>query len=246
MEWSYGITTVSERFGTTLPGRLRSLAAAGFEEPRLFVDGVCPPDSEMQDLYWISQRIPRIGLAANWCLSMAELYLRQPNADRFALFQDDIVAVKNIRQYLESVPFPDHAYLNLFTFLDNDRLIPNRPIGWSEAAELRTPSSQVFHGKRQQAGRGAIALIFDRPGLITLFGHPHFLTRPQSGQSSATKIDGGIVESMNRADSREYIHKPSLVAHIGRESTKEGVHWKANARTFPGEEFDALSLLSRA
>jgi hypothetical protein len=248
MFWSLGITTVPERFHSTLPRTIESLRRAGFERPRLFIDGAGPQTVQWyEDEYGlpISARNPRIGLAANWCLSAVELYLYAPLADRYVIFQDDVIACSNLRQYLESAPFPDHAYLNLFTFLDNDRLASSCSIGWSEASELATASSQVFHGKRQQTGRGALALVFDRPGLTTLFGQPHLINRPQSGRSGTVKIDGGIVESMNRAGYREYIHNPSLVSHTGYKSTKIGARWKKNANTFPGEQFDALSLLSR-
>lgn len=38
--WSYGVTTVTERRDTLLPQTLASLKAAGWDNPRLFVDGV--------------------------------------------------------------------------------------------------------------------------------------------------------------------------------------------------------------
>ena len=249
MEWAYGITTVPERFHDTLPRTIASLRGAGFARPRLFIDGAGPQTVQWyEDEYGlpISARNPRIGLAANWCLSAVELYLYAPMADRYVVFQDDVIACLSLRRYLESSPFPTRGYLNLFTFLDNDQLVSSRRVGWSEAAELVTRDSQVFHGKRQQTGRGALALVFDRPGLTALFGQPHLINRPQSGRAGAVKIDGGIVESMNRAGYREYVHNPSLVAHTGHHSTKAGARWHKNAKTFPGESFNALSFLDDA
>jgi hypothetical protein len=247
--WSYGVTTVPERFHDTLPRTLASLRSAGFDQPRLFIDGAGPQTAQWyEDQYSlpVSARYPRLGLAANWMLSAAELYLRNPQATHYALFQDDLIACQNIRAYLEAIPYPPNAYLNLFTFLDNERLLPQAPQGWFEAAELHTARAQRFHGRQQQAGRGALALVFSRDALTTLFMQPHLVTRPQSGADGAIKIDGGIVEAMNRAGYREYIHNPSLVAHTGHRSTKENVCWHKNAQTFPGENFDALTLLTRS
>lgn len=244
LTWAYGVTTVTERFRTTLPPTLSSLASAGFPEPRLFVDGVHLPDEATRDAYWISQRVPRIGLAANWSLSVVELYLRDPDADRYALFQDDLSAVHNLREYLEACPYPANGYLNLFTFLDNEGLAgKHRPLGWAEGATMEGSRGQVYHGKKQQVGRGALALVFSREALTTLFMQPHFVTRPQGGADARVKIDGGIVEAMNKAGWREWIHNPSLVTHRGTLSTKAGVRWTKNSKTFPGEQFDAMSLL---
>lgn len=247
MEWAYGVTTVAERFHSTLPKTLASLAAAGFDRPRLFIDGAGP-----QLVQWyvdefalpVSPRLPRIGLAANWCLSAVELYLYQPMADRYAIFQDDVLACRNLRAYLEACPYPERGYLNLFTFLDNEQLVKHAVDGWLEGSELVSRKAQTYHGRRQQAGRGALALVFNREALTTLLSHPHLVNRPQLGIESAAKIDGGIVEAMNQAGYREYIHNPSLVSHIGCQSTK-GRSWTRNAHSFPGEQFNALSLLEQ-
>lgn len=244
-QWQYGVTTVAGRLHSTLPRTLASLQKAGFPTPRLFIDGAGP---QMAQWYLdefslpISPRNPKLGLAANWCLSAVELYLYNPTADRYAIFQDDLLACANLRDYLDACPYPEKSYLNLFTFLDNEKLIRGNR-GWIEAVPLRTKNAQDFHGRRQQAGRGALALVFSREALTTLFQQTHIIHRPQSGEAGRTKIDGGIVEAMNQAGWREYVHNPSLVFHTGTTSTKQGARWSNNAKSFPGEPFNALNLL---
>lgn len=243
--WSYGVTTVPARVKSHLPRTLASLARGGFDRPRLFVDGASLGLSlALQEIFNldVSPRYPHIGLAANWSLSMVELYLHSPVADYYALFQDDLVTVKNLRSYLEQRPYPENGYLNLFRFMDNEGPTKSRPIGWVEGAEMATGKGTSYHGKMQQVGRGALALVFSREALVTLFLQPHFVNRPQDLKRGRIKIDGGIVESMNQAGWREYVHNPSLVSHTGSASTK-GHHWHKNAKTFPGENFNALSLL---
>jgi hypothetical protein len=56
-----------------------------------------------------------------------------------------------------------------------------------------------------------------------------------------------IVTAMKRAGWKEYVHNPSLLQHTGDGQTTLGNHigndrWPG-ADSFPGEEFDALSLL---
>src|SRR5262245_44675106 len=77
--WAYGVTTVPER-GEILALTLTSLTAAGFPSPRIFTD-------------------TGMGLKGRWWTGMLELYIREPNASYYAMFQDDIEAVRGLRQY---------------------------------------------------------------------------------------------------------------------------------------------------
>jgi hypothetical protein len=167
-----------------------------------------------------------------------ELYVREPTANRYAIFQDDMVCCRNLRGYLEACPYPEHGYLNLLTFLTNEPVIAGKPVGWYLAGglECSDPNSQW------QTGRGAVALVFDREAVITLLSSRHFVERPMDPFRGHRSIDGGIVTAMNKAGCREYIHSPSLVQHVGHVSSMGNLPYP-QAQTFRGENFDALDLL---
>ncbi len=236
IKWAYGVTTVPERVKSHLPRTLASLAAGGFDKPRLFVDG-CSSMLLME--YANNFRLevtPRIGerirTAGNWVLSMYELYYREPTADRFVIFQDDMVTCKNLRSYLERAPYPDTSYLNLYTFPSNQSICPKDETG----------RDKVGWFKSNQYGRGAVALVFSREALVVLLSSPHLAARPQDCTRGHKAIDGGILESMKKAGWIEYVHNPSLVQHTGEVSTTGNRPHKL-AESFPGEEADALDLL---
>lgn len=237
MRWSYGVTTVPERKKTLLPRTLHSLRAAGFDSPRLFVDGGSERDG-YQELFGLpcSFRVPALRTAQNWHLAMLELYLRDQAADRFALFQDDFLICRGAREYLDRSPYPGRGYLNLFTFSNSERSIEGKEPGtWHEAAELDS-------GGGMQVGRGAVALVFSREAVMALLSSPYLVERVQDVHWGWRKIDGGIVTAMNRAGWREFVHCPSLVQHIGDISSMGSKRHKP-AMSWPGEEFDARGWL---
>lgn len=193
MQWSYGLTTIPER-GDLLARTLASLASAGFDSPLVFTDE------------------PRLGVVGRWMLSAWELYLRNPWADRFAVFQDDLVTCRNVRAYLEQSPYPDKGYLNLYTAQSNEGLAIEP--GWFQSRDIATNGT-----KKLQSGRGALALVFSRATLATLFASRAFVDKPYDRARGDRSIDGAIVNAMNLAGWREYVHNPSLVLHTGKTST---------------------------
>jgi len=226
LEWAYGVTTVPARIASGLLDRtLASLHAAGFPRPRLFIDGCCEVPAPLHG-YPITQRVPRIGTPPNWTLGLHELYMRQPFADRYAMFQDDFLTVKNLRLFLERTPYPKRGYLNLHTFPENEKFARRGP-GFQ-------PSNQK--------GKSAIALVFSNQAVRMLMQSPRMARRPRCRRRHAF-IDGGVVDSFNDIGWKEYVCLPSLTQHTGHTSTM-GHGRFAPARTFPGEDFDALSLLS--
>lgn len=253
MIWSYGVTTVSSRLATTLPGSLQSIANAGFDKPRLFIDDCCDGDSYAAQFgLEVTSHYPKLNVAGNWILTLWELYLRNPLADRFAVFQDDILACANLRAYLEKSPYPDNGYLNLYTSPSNQDL-----------ATLRASRGTIVKGwyESNQLGRGALGLVFNRPAVVTLLKAEHLVAKPQDPFRGWRTIDGGISDSFRNAGWKEYVHNPSLIQHVGRESsydkrkknfTKDGQHptftWPSRwqAPSFPGEGFNALDLLSKS
>jgi hypothetical protein len=239
LKWSYGVTTVPERRDNLLRDTLSSLQKAGWDKPRLFIDGERRPyDETTWTHHPTTCHDTPLRTFGNWALGLWELYVREPTADRYAIFQDDMVCCRNLRSYLDACPYPEHGYLNLLTFLTNEVVIDGKPVGWYQAGRLECsdPNSQL------QTGRGAVALVFNRDAVVTLLSSRHFVERPMEPFRGHRSIDGGIVTSMNKAGYREYIHNPSLVQHVGHISSMGNMPYP-QAQTFPGEDFDAVSLL---
>lgn len=253
-KWAVGVTTVGRRRHDLLPQTLASLRDGGFERvDRLFVDGDNDPQGwEREFGVPATCRHPRIKVAGNWTLSLAELFIRHPGAERFAIFQDDVVCVKNLRQYLDRCRYPDGplsaeaqpGYWNCWT-TPNVEASAGGKAGW-----FRT----------QQNGRGACALVFSREAAITLLSSRTLVERPCDPVRGWRYADGGVVTAMKAAGWAEYCHSPSLVMHVGWESTidKRGdplgeaedfepYVWPSHYKeaSFPGETWDALQMLSR-
>jgi len=234
-KWAYGVTTVPSRRETLLPRTLASLVKAGFSTPRLFVDG------ENNIGWWernfpghpITCRNPAIRTHGNWVLSLYEIYLRDPSADMYAMFQDDLVTYPNLKTYLERVPYPDKSYLNLYTFPKNQVAFPR--IG---------QTSRFSEGwyLSNQRGLGAVALVFSRQAVTTLLSQAHLVDRVQNLERGWRAVDGGIVDSFRKAGWKEYVHNPSLVQHTGLVSSMRNRSHPL-ADSFRGEDFDALELL---
>lgn len=225
--WSYGITTVPSRFKTTLPTTLDSLAKAGFELPRLFMDGAITEPPAYLHKYPLTHRYPTTGAYGNWILSLLELYIRSPNADRYALFQDDMVTYIDLRKYLEATAYPKMGYLNLYTFPRNVQLGTE---GWYRPVNR---------------GLGAVALVFNNEAARALLAFPRTIDRIQDKDKGDRNIDGAVHDSMAKQGWHEYVHNPSLVQHIGNESTLGTDHNNQDlANTFKGETFNAMALVT--
>lgn len=232
--WSYGVTTVPERKETHLPRTLASLNKAGWGRPGLFIDGGRARDYDTK--YEATARSRPVRVAGHWHLTLLELYHREPSADLYAVFQDDVIFCRNVRRYVESCRCPPGGYMNLFTFRENEQVVLGRGPGWHEAA-------YIDGAKTRQGGKGALALIFPRDACVALLCHPHLLERATDARRGHKAIDGGVVTSLNLAGYKEYVHNPSLVQHTGDHSTI-GNNCQAKALTWPGEDFDAETLLS--
>lgn len=226
MEWAYGVTTFGKRRKTLLPRTLLSLAAAGFPSPRLFVDGETSAWSEFSLVQTV--RYPKLGALGNWYMALLELWIRNPLADRFALFQDDFVASKNVRQYLERVPMQEARYWNLYTFPSNQKIAPRKDYaGWYDSDQL---------------GKGAVGLVFARATVPILLACDNLVTRPACVVNPLKGIDGCVQWGLKAHKIREQVHLPSLLQHTGAESTI-GNPTHPTAPSFRGEDFDAMRLI---
>lgn len=227
MEWAVGVTTVPERACISLPITLESLERGGFSSPRLFIDGA--EDSSRYRHFGLETtcRWPKVRGFGNWWLGLWELYIRQPRANFYAMFQDDILCCRNVRQYLEKCQFPAKSYLNLILY----------PANYNKQNPRNTWVRATGNGL------GAQGLVFTREGMLALIGakNNNILHKP-SHSNGHQNIDGAIVDTMFEAGWKEYVHAPSLICHIGEESAMNHPRQPDTAE-FLGEDFDALSLL---
>jgi hypothetical protein len=214
MNWSYGITTVPSRAKTLLPATITSLAEAGFGRPVLFVDGNGSIDINLPVVTH-----PNIGQLNNWITALHYLVITT-KADRYALFEDDLVACRQLRQYLDKIPI-NRTYLNLITHEDNRVETKDIP-GWHVSNLL---------------GRGAVGLVFDRATALLLTRDEMLTTYPSNGGS---KGDAAIARSLRSIGYKELVHFPSLVDHTGMESTIGHSYGKVSA--FLGVDYDLLSI----
>lgn len=244
--WAVGVTTVPERRSNgSLLRTLASLRAAGFDDPRLFVDGATVGFDGLAS--YVTYRYPKVRTVGNWILSAWELLIRNPTAARFAMFQDDVILCRGVRQYLDEVAWPERSYLNLHTFGLYEPMTQGKPDGFHPGgpADSNRPDDGL------QRGYGGGALAFTREGLSACLSSFHLPKKVQDTRldkrgdgwtRGQVKIDGAVVTAMNLAGWCEMIHKPSLAEHLGAVSSMNGGGYPAS-RTFRGESFDALSLL---
>jgi hypothetical protein len=199
--FQYGITTTLARLDDLLPQTVASLAAAGFDEPRLFVDGCDRP--AVYDHFGLKThcRPVSIGNFGNWRIAMSELFHANPDADFYAIFEDDILACPDLRKILES-PLPEKGYFNLFLWESNERLSHGRS-GWFES---------------HQTGMGAVGLVFRRSEVVNLLSSPTMSRHPLR-DDGRYRVDGVIRDSLAIFGVKEHCHFPSLLQHCGIKTT---------------------------
>lgn len=236
LTWQVGLTTILKRKYDLLPATLASLMTAGWEKPRLFVDGGTQEDWKGWDIPITVH--PKTHPYGNWWLGMQELYVHNPTADRYLMVQDDVKFVRGLRSYLDVVPWPGAGYLNLYTFPDNQEHAKGR--------------RGFFRANMRKRGLGALALVFDKASIVAVLSSAHLIEkfRPIDVNTGKDKdqpwrakqaIDGGVVEAMNKAGMSEWCHNPSLVQHTGQKSSLG--HRNPDAPEFD-ENFNLKSLIS--
>lgn len=222
-KWAVGITTVPDRLEDLLPRTIDSIIGAGFRSPQIFVDGD-PRSRKLPKGFKTVVRSQRVQAYCNFSLALHELFVSEPQADLYAMFQDDLMACHGLRFYLEACPYPENGYWNLFTFPINETLSS----GWSPAK---------FRGK------GAVALVFDRATARKLLTSPFWHNWPQR-KDGWKSVDKAVTKALRRRQVTEYTHMPSLVYHVGDQSTV-GSRRHAVARSFKGLHWDARILLNQ-
>lgn len=238
-----GVTTVTTRKQLLLPRTLRSLQGAGFTIDRLFADNEPHTTAHLLEGEHgipVTARCPALRSYGNWILALAELYIRDPAADRYAIFQDDLAASRNLKLYLDQCNYPDYGYWNLYTFPSNQSLAPQPHTNGNGKGDDFTgwyPSNQF--------GRGALGLVFSRQTVQTLLSHQHMVLKPTDVHRGWKSIDGAVVTALKAAGYTEYVHTPSLLQHTGTVSSI-GNNPHPLATSWRGEDFDCLTLLPPA
>ncbi|HAV64321.1 MAG TPA: hypothetical protein DCY13_18385 [Verrucomicrobiales bacterium] len=230
--WSVGVLTAPRR-QPTLYRSLKSLAAAGWDEVRVFAEpGVVIPDSVPDRL--ITRRSERIQAWPNFLLALTELHLRQPHADAYLLCEDDVVYCRGLRAYLEQTLWPANrlGVVSLFTSGYQD---PQHGQGF-------------FPTRHGLASWGAQAYLFPNASARALLRHAdvvnHRSRGPKQGRADQDAVVGYWCQ---KADLDYYMHSPSLAQHIGETSSL----WETAelsglrlATSFPGEEADIGGIMS--
>jgi hypothetical protein len=202
--WAVGVTT-APRLASTLGECLASLANAGWENPRLFADGVVEVPPGFAGLAR-TDRSPQLGAWPSYYLALTELLLREPHADAYLIAQDDALfaADLGVRGYLERVLWPGKTpwVVSLFCPRPYTQAQP----GWYPFRGVWVWGAQAFVFSREAAQCFLADLEVVR----------HRWTRQRSPLADIDWLIGQWAARRRRAI---YFPTPSLVQHIGEVSS---------------------------
>lgn len=199
MRWAVGITT-APREVPTLDRCLESLQRAGWQQPRLFVDGRIDRPYDLP----VTLRDPAVGAWPNYYLALMELLQREPDADALMVVQDDAV-------------FYDRVYLK--DCLDQVLWLADPPgLVSLYCSSAYTMTQSGWHRCAERWNWGALAIVFPRALAV------RFLTDEQALEHrwqpyGDRYIDDVIGDFCIRHDIPIHYPCPSLVQHIGESST---------------------------
>ncbi len=202
--WSVGVTT-SPRRRPTLEWTLDGLRRAGWGSPHLFVDGPATIPIRHGDCP-VTHREPRVGAWPNFFLGLAELVMRDPEADAYLMVQDDVAFFDGVRlrDYLESILWPGDRPGPVSLFSSEADAGPST--GWSR--------------RENPWFLGAQAMIFPagsaRRFLVDEAVARHRSTGPNGGLANVDTVIGawGFREGTPVS-----FPTPSLCRHVGHSST---------------------------
>ncbi len=201
--WSVGVTT-APRGVPTLADCLASLAKAGWDRPRLFVDGDVAVPPEFAHLPQ-TDRQPVIGAWPNYYLALAELLMREPEADAYMIVQDDsLFADFGVRDYLERILWPGKrpGVVSLFC----SRAYTQAKPGWYAFPGVWVWCALAFVFPREAAQR----FLADRDVV---------LHRWSKARHNLAEIDWRVGQWAADHGVPVYYPTPSLVQHIGEVSS---------------------------
>jgi hypothetical protein len=202
--WALGVTT-APRLAPTLGECLASLASAGWDRPRLFVDGAATVPSAFAGLPR-TDRNPQLGAWPSYYLALAELLMREPQADAYLIVQDDALfaADLEVRAYLERVLWPGKTPWTVSLFCP--RPYTQEQPGWYPFRGVWVWGAQAFVFSREAAQTFLADLEVVR----------HRWTRVRHPLAD---IDWRIGQWAAQRRRPIYYPTPSLVQHVGEVSS---------------------------
>lgn len=201
-EWAVGVTT-SPRRQPTLEICLDSVVRAGWEKPRVFMDGTGPLPERYNQLL-LTWREASVGALPAWFTTLQELLFQQPTADAYLLLQDDVVLFDRqpLREYLEEVLWPGRDVGLVTLFYTGLNLRP----GWQAMHDAWSWGAQAFIFSPEVAWRLVTDDVFARAAFIA--AKDHHLPIPEK-----------LLEWIVRTQTAVWYPVPSLAQHIGNTST---------------------------
>jgi hypothetical protein len=219
IDWAVAITT-APRKEVTLPVTVTSLMRAGWINGNIYAE----PGSKIPkglDCYRQTFRPQKMGAYQNWRGSLEGLLEVSKDADAYAIFQDDIVVMKGLRWWLDSVLWPSEDCGLISLIRSSSYRYPNAK-GW-----FQMPTSWYNKGMA-----GAWGFIF-RPRTLKEFLASKLIREwPRPAW-----IDGATGRWFGAQDRwKVYTHFPSLGNHVSQVSTLKHAMSKPNMRCtdFPG------------
>ena len=204
------VTSCMDRFPNLLPITIESLARARLDDFLLVsVDGL-PLDhhsfatvvTSPSTTDFVARPKP-LGLVGNWLMTALELFVRHPLAERYCIFQDDVVVDPDLKAAIAATQL-DKKYINLSWASDNEKSAASVPIG-----------------------NGACGLVFDRAGLLACLGDLNVLAKPcASGKNKSTGLDFSIALAMRNQGYTEQVFPEPMLAHTGEQSTIANKRWQ--------------------
>jgi len=198
MDWAVGVLT-APRKRQTLASTLHGLKQAGFADVQLFAEPGAEIPTEFRHLP-VTRQGRSLGVFGNTVTALSALYLSQPSAEAFALFQDDISVAGGLREWCDRELWPSgQGLVSLFTIREQSEQNP----GWHVA---RRGMYRTF---------GALGFVFRRDVLLEfLSDHRVWLHRQTRRHGS----DAAIGEWATRTGRGISYHSPSLLQHRGETS----------------------------
>jgi glycosyltransferase involved in cell wall biosynthesis len=199
LTWQIGLLTAPRRV-PTIRKTLENLDGAGFGPIHIFAEpgSALPADIENGRL---TIHTRRLGNFANFYSSLATLFERDPDADCYAIFQDDILVAMGAREWCEREFWPQGAgIVSLFTPQIHSDGLP----GWT----LKSPGFYRIYGAQALVFRGDVVRRFLADPLVL---HSHGLYEHN---------DDAVVSGWAARNQLPIAyHSPSLVQHVGTVSS---------------------------
>lgn len=235
--WAVGMTT-APRSSPSILRSLQSLAAAGWTDVRVFAE----PGSTVPRAPGVVVNERTRGVFQNWYQGLRTLREEKPDAKFYALFQDDVVHCRGLKEFLErDLWFSDKVGF-VSTYRSACKLIAS-----GRTREYRNSDIYIdlTDGVRQRCKRsnglwGACTYIFPARAVDVLLAEEMLAKRDR-------KIDLAIHIVLAAAGLEAWYYKPSLSQHIdGPSSIGHGFGKGMYAEDFVGEEFDARNHFKEA